>query len=208
MRELDKVLNQNEKVLWEGGPKFWPFFFGRSLFLTIAGIFWVIILLVFFVNSWSDAGEFRYLIFVTPHFWIGLLLLFGPTIYAALVFKHTYYAITDKRVIIQKGLIGRDFENIDLDQVTSAEVDVGVFDKLFGNTTGSILLGTAVSSMEAARNTMQNSKVMNNVTNPYEVFKFFKKVSHDVRTDVQYPNKLRPEENPGYPTNLSQDKNK
>jgi prolyl-tRNA synthetase len=37
-----------------------------------------------------------------------------------------------------------------------------------------------------------------NITNPYEAFKFFKQISHDVRSDINFPNKLRPSENPGY----------
>ncbi len=44
MEELNKILNQDESVLWEGSPSFWPFFFGRSLPLTIFGIFWMGIL--------------------------------------------------------------------------------------------------------------------------------------------------------------------
>ena len=45
MRELDKVLDENERVFWEGNPKFWPFFlsgfagilFGL-VFLILGGI--------------------------------------------------------------------------------------------------------------------------------------------------------------------------
>jgi len=46
MRELDKVLDQNEKVFWEGKPKFGPFFIGGFagaifgiFFLAIGGFF-------------------------------------------------------------------------------------------------------------------------------------------------------------------------
>lgn len=207
MRELDKVLDQNEKILWEGGPSFWPFFFGRSLALTMFGIFWIGFLAIFFIASPAAPGPFKYVIFITPHFWIGLFMLFGPTIYNALVFKHTYYAITDKRVIIQKGWIGRDFEMIDFDQVTNAEVNVGVFDKLFGGgNTGSILVSTAGSFTYTRQSAVQKPYTISNIANPYDVFKFFKKVTHDVKTDIQYPNKMRPGENPGYQTDYDPNK--
>ena len=206
MRELDKVLDQNEKVFWEGAPSFWPFFFGRSLPITIFGIFWMGFLAIFFIISSAAPGPFNYFIFVTPHFWIGLFMLFGPTIYNTLVFKHTYYAITDKRVIIQKGWIGRDFEMIDFDQITNAKVSVGVFDKLFGKNTGSILVSSAGSFTDIRQNYMQKPYTISNITNPYGVFKFFNKVSHDVKTDIEYPNKMRPTENPGYPTDYDPDK--
>ena len=43
-------------------------------------------------------------------------------------------------------------------------------------------------------------KTFISVPAPYEVFKQIKTVSVDVKTDWNYPNKLRPEENPGYNT--------
>ncbi|MBU1125608.1 MAG: hypothetical protein KKC84_06260 [Candidatus Omnitrophica bacterium] len=38
------------------------------------------------------------------------------------------------------------------------------------------------------------------VEKPYEVFKKLKTVMVDIKTDWNYPNKLRPDENPGYRT--------
>jgi hypothetical protein len=38
------------------------------------------------------------------------------------------------------------------------------------------------------------------IENPYAVFKQLKQVSMDIRTDIQYPNQYRPEDNPGYKT--------
>lgn len=197
MKEFNKILNQNEKVFWEGVPSFWPFFIGRSLITTIFGIFWMGIMATFFIiTSLATPGSLKYIIFLTPHFWIGLFILFGPTIYNSLVFKHTNYAITDKRVIIQKGWIGRDFEIIDLDQIVNAEVSIGVFDKLFGGNTGSILVsGTA-----------QKTSMISNIIGPYDVFKYFKKISYDVKTDIEYPNKIRPPENSGYQTDYDPNK--
>jgi len=199
MRELDKVLDDNEKVFWEGKPKFWPFFLGRSLPLTIFALFWCGFLAIFAIVSFAAPGPFKYVIFLTPHFWIGIIMLFGPPIYNALVYKHTYYAITNKRAIIQKGVIGRDFEMVDFDQITNAEVNVGVFDKLFGGGSGSILISTA-GSFTYGRHGQQISRpyTISNVDNPYDVFKFFKKVSHAVKTDIQFPNQYRPSQNPGY----------
>ena len=207
MRELEKVLDQNEKVFWEGTPSFWPFLLSGSLPTTIFGIFWMGFIVIFIIISWNDPGPFRYIVFAMPHFWIGLLMLFGPTSYNALVFKHTHYAITDKRVIIQRGWIGRDFEMIDFDQITNAEVNVGFFDKSLGSgNTGSILVSTAGSFAFTRRGAVQKPYTMSNIPNPYDVFKFFKKVAHDVKTDIQYPNQLRPDENPGYQTNYDPNK--
>jgi len=202
MRELDKILDEKEKVFWEGKPKFWPFLLGGSIVTTIFGLFWMLFLIPFIVIAAiniAQGGLFGWGIFLLPHFWIGIILVFGIPIYQILVYKHVYYAITNKRVLFQKGLIGRDFEMTDFDQITNAEVNVGLFDKLFGGSSGSILISTA-GSFTYGRHGQQISRPysLRNIENPYEVFKFFKKVSHAVKTDIQYPNKYRPQTNPGY----------
>jgi len=203
MRELDKVLDQNEKVFWEGKPKFWPFFLGSSAIMIIFGLVWLIFLIPFMVTAVIDivlGGSLGWGIFLLPHFWIGIILVFGIPIYQILVYKYVYYAITNKRVLFQKGLIGRDFEMVDFDQITNAEVNVGLLDKLFGGNSGSILISTAGSFTYGRYGPVQRPYTLRNIENPYDIFRFFKKVSHAVKTDIQYPNKYRPKTNPGYNT--------
>ncbi len=126
MRELDKVLDENERIFWEGRPKFWPFFFSGIL-LSLFGLIFLIAGAAVLIQG-IMAGNLLFLVF--PHFWIGVAFVFGIPLYKALVYKHTYYAITNKRVLLQMGLIGRDFQTVDFDQITNAEVNVGLFDKL------------------------------------------------------------------------------
>lgn len=202
-RELDKVLDANEKVFWEGGPSFWPFLFGGSVITTIFGLFWMAFLIPFMIMAViniAKGGLMGWGIFLLPHFWVGIVLIVGIPLYQLLVYKHVYYAITNKRVLFQKGLIGRDFEIVDFDQITNAEVNVGVFDTLFGGKTGSILISTAGSITYQRGIGSQRPYTLRNIENPYEVFKFFKKVSHAVKTDIQFPNQYRPTTNPGYKT--------
>lgn len=196
MRELDKVLDPKEQVFWEGGPSFWPFVLQLTVFALFGIPFmvaggWVLLMGLLSGNL---------LFFVMPHFWVGFGFVFGIPLYRILVHQHTYYAVTDKRVLIQTGLIGRDFKIVEYDQVTNAEVNVGIADKLFGNDTGSILISTPGTFAYGKHGARPAPYSLSNITHPYEVFKFFKKVSHDVKTDIQYPNKLRPLENPGFGT--------
>lgn len=198
MLEIDKILEDKEKVFWQGKPKFWPFFlsgFGTAIF----GLIFLIAGGVFVIQGIARGN---YLFLFLPHFWIGVGFVFGIPIYKALVYKHTYYAITNKRVLIQKGLIGRDFEMLDFDQITNAEVRVGLLDIIFGRRSGSILLSTAGSFTYTRRGqAIQKPYTLSHIPDPYEVFKFFKKVSHAVKTDIHFPNQYRPKTNPGYTTN-------
>ena len=214
--ELNKVLNKDEKIIWQGGPKFLPFVFGQSILLSIIGIVFVGFALVFmsvfssFFSAFSDPRYFdstikivdlKHAIFMFPPFWIGIFILFGPYVYNLFSFKRTYYAITDKRVIIQEGVIGRDFKTVDFDKITNIQVVVGIVDKIFGNKTGSILISTPDSVSYNHGSAIPNPYKISNITSPYEVYKLFTKTEFDIKTDIEYPNKLRPSENPGYKTN-------
>lgn len=212
MRELDKILSKTEKVFWEGQPRFWPFLFDGSVVTTVFGVFWMLCLTPFIwfaaLGILSGSSVFGIgVVFLVPFILVGLWAVIGIPIYQILVCKHTYYAITDRRVILQTGLIGRDFEIVDLDQITDAEVNVGLFDTIFGGgDTGSIIISHAGSVTQTSKGVKNYPATLRSIDNPYEVFKFFTKVSHDVKTDIQYPNKLRPTDNPGYQTSYDPNK--
>jgi hypothetical protein len=193
MNELYKVLDSNEKVLWQGTPSFLPYIFSRSLNVVIFGIFWLII--VCFLGTGSD-NVLETIIYL-PHFWIGVALVLGPTLYGIVSYGYLQYAVTDKRVILQDGLIGRDFTIIDFDKIDNVRVDVNIFDKLFGGNTGTIFISPAQHILNSGQ---YQTNELANIHYPYETFKFLKKVSYDIKTDIEYPNKLRPTENPGYQT--------
>lgn len=201
MRELHRILNDDENILWEGTPTFAPFV-AMSFLLSLFGLPFLLAGLVpgiigLATGSW--AALFVFLVF--PHFWIGVALVVGVPLYRILVHKHTYYAVTNKRAILQGGLIGRDFKIVDFDQLSNAEVNVGIADTLFAHgKSGSILLSTAGTFVHGKHGVSARPYSMSNIQNPYDVFKFFKRVSYDVKTDVSYPNQLRPDVNPGYKT--------
>ena len=205
MRELDKVLDKDEKVFWEGTPKVKPYLF-QSIGGTIFGIILLIFLIPFIIlpilaaNSQGTMAWFIGAFMIIPL--IALLSALGAVfspLWAYLSLRNTYFAITNKRVIIQKGIIGRDFEYVDFDQITNAEVNVGFWDKVVGKNSGSILISTA-SSFTYGRRGQQipHPYTLSNIDNPYEVFKLFKDVGHAVKTDMMFPNQYRPPQNPGY----------
>jgi len=196
MKEFNKILEQDEKILWEGRPQFLPFF-ASSFITSIFGLPFLIIGAIVLITA-IKAGNF--LIFIFPHFWIGLVMVFGSPLYQILVYKYMYYAITNKGVLIQKGLIGRDFEMVDFDKITNADVRVDVIDKLLGKNSGSIVISTAGTFTYSRSGPVQKPYTFSHITSPYEVFKFFKKISYDMKADIEYPNLYRPETNPGYKT--------
>lgn len=202
MNEVSKVLDANEQVLWEGRPKFLPYLMG--------------VILVCFVMA-LVLGPFIYLGFISASTGIqpenlrlvGIALLLLAlcaiwTLVALFQYPFIHYALTNKRVILQGGIIGRDFRSVDFDQITNVEVNVDLIQKIFGGSCGSVLIYTAGTK----GTTVPQPHALATIDQPYEIFKRLKQLSHDVKTDMQYPNQLRPSQNPGYTTQYDPGKKK
>jgi hypothetical protein len=204
MKELNKVINPDEQIFWGGFPEFWPYYLSIAVPSVVAGSLWLALLSPFVsvvLNPSANAmatslplfAYFFMSFFILP----GLWLVIGVPIWAYILHKHLHYVITNKRLIIQSGIIGRDFHYVDFDQITNAEVRVGFWDKIVGKNSGSIIVSSAGQSAYSSGG-QKIAGAIRNISDPYEVFKFFKKVSYDVKTDIEYPNKFRPAENHGY----------
>jgi membrane protein YdbS with pleckstrin-like domain len=190
MNQISAILSSNERIFWEGRPLFRVFIAGYAF---IGFIFSLLIVGLRALELIGDPSFSRDIMIVH---WIVVLMTLGIITYGLLDYRARHYAITDKRLIFQNGIIGRDFQIVDFDQVANAEVNVDLIDKIFGgNATGTITIavkGNAGGAIHTYR--------LQNIRDPYETFKFIKQVTHDVKTDIQYPNALRPKENPGYKT--------
>lgn len=193
MNQLDTVLNKNERLVWSGKPKFWPFILSYVSVLSI--VFVLVLLLAIGIRSSATgpndiSGASNTLILSV----IAIIIL--STALIVQYWRVVFYGVTDKRVIFQSGIIGRNFTFVDYDKIENAIVNIGIINKIFK--TGSIRIFSGRMGGRYGETPMYDS--LSNVTNPYDVFKLFEKTEYDVKTDINYPNKYRPEDNPGYNT--------
>jgi hypothetical protein len=114
-----------------------------------------------------------------------------------LSYSNTAYAYSDKRVMMRTGFIGTDFKIIDYDKISDVEVSVNVVERMYNVGTIRFFSGRTKTD---ENNTTKLYDCWHSIENPYEVFKLVKQVSIDIKTDISYPNALRPETNPGYNT--------
>ncbi len=189
-QDIDKIINVNEKVLWQGKPMILPYFARTTLTLV----------LYVFAVIFYDPSDL-------------LLILFGiflaiPIVWKLLAYPWIHYYITDKRVVAQSGIIGRDFGIIDFDQITNSNVSRGLLDILFGGSGKSGTISIAIPGEITRQGTTGRFITLSHIPNAYEVFSIFKKVSFDIKSDVEYPNALRPKENKGYNTDYLQEDTK
>lgn len=200
MNETSKILNQDEKVIWEGTPQFLPYVAG-SIAPFLFGCIWSGAVTVFVTLALTSGGApWFFFIFLLPFIAVGAAMLLSP-LFFALSYKYIYYVITDKRVIMQSGIIGRDFQHVDYDKMTDMGVSVGILDKLLGKNAGSISLVTGAVAVGGESPHVQKLGIfLSHITDPYKVFELVKKVSYDIKSDINYPNALRPAVNEGFKT--------
>lgn len=205
---IDKIIDDNENILWRGKPNAFLYIIGNPSIYLIAliwGLFDFFFISSFFREfSFMNGffGEFSFMngffiIFFMFHLFPVWFVILMP-IYRIFNYKTLEYAITDKRVYISQGVFGRDVNNYEHRELTNLKVNVNFMENIKG-------LGTIILAYNGEEgNSSYSFKADNNkfisIEDPYGVYKLLKKVSLDVATDQAYPNAYRPEENTGYNT--------
>ena len=171
---FEPILDQDEKVIKTFKPhkgKMFASFFLSSFFV------WLWIAFAGFMGAMSDYdGEF-----VKENWWIALIVVgsivlvsVGLTVlFFALCYKNTYYAYTNKRVIIRKGIIGVDYKSLDMSMIGAVTVNVSVLDKIIRKNTGSIAFGSMASPIGGESGHMFKFA---HILSPYETYKEIKNV--------------------------------
>lgn len=189
-QQFSEVKDTDEEFLWTGAPEFLPFFCMGLPFLVF-GLLWGTIDYFGFIRNMEPGQSSFFTLFMAWHLfplWGSILNLFR----LILVYDNTFYAITNKRVMTRSGFWGTDFNAIDYDKITDVQVTVNPLENMIG--VGSVTFSSGKFDSDPLKRSFIG------VAEPYEVFKKVKTVSVDVKTDWNYPNKLRPDENPGYRT--------
>jgi hypothetical protein len=96
--------------------------------------------------------------------------------------------------MMRSGFWGINFNSIDYDKISDIQVTVNPIEKIFG--VGTIRFSAGKVNTKGYPLTDDFIAI----ENPYDVFKKVKTTSVNIKTDWNYPNKLRPEDNPGYNT--------
>jgi len=182
MKKDNNFFDPNEKIIWQGRERFFPRFVFLILykFLIAFGIFVVGgMIIVLGDNSDGLISLFLGLVFLMLCYMIYMIMLNGSI----------HYIITDKRVIGYIGIIRKKFKFIDFDKIQNIDIKISFSDRLAGGNTGSIIIMSASETLH-----------FYHVANSFEVVKILKNTSYNIKTDINFPNALRPDTNPGYNT--------
>ena len=118
MNEIPQILESKEEVIYDGKPEYAPY-----ITSAIFGILIVVIIIGIFVGVFIKS--------ILLAIVAGVIILILGIVLSNMAYTRTHYAITNKRAIIQSGIIGRDFKSIDYDRMQNVSVDVGILGVIF-----------------------------------------------------------------------------
>lgn len=158
MNEIPQILEPKEKVIYYGKPEYSPYITG-AIFGTLIAVIFIGIFIGIFLKS----------IFIATM--VGIVIFIAGIIISNMAYTRVHYAITNKRVIIQTGIIGRDFKSIDYDRMQNVSVDVGILGVIFK--VGSVRIFTGEMETIGGKHPRIQARYdrFNYVASPYEVLK-------------------------------------
>ncbi len=108
----------------------------------------------------------------------GLILLGIITTWVGLSmsYKKTFYAYTNKRILIRRGFIGVDYATLDFEMIGGLMVNVNFLDRLMkgSDNPGTITFGSSASPVLYTRNGRTAAYAFRNIDHPYEVYRDLK----------------------------------
>ena len=151
--------------------------------------------IVAFVSSGSPKEMILPIILFFAFHLMPVWIWLGNVLTANKKWKNTKYYVTDKRIIVQTGIISANYDTIYYKDIKNVSLKVGIIDKLLK--VGDIYIDTGSILTSSSKNIMMTFL---DVENPYEIYGKLQKIVLDIQTDIEFPNAYRPDENLGYNT--------
>ena len=197
--DLTNPLVEGETLIWSSKPKKSAFIINKILTMMPIALIWLFFD-GFILTQIISTGQIKeMLFFVIPFFALHLFpfwMWLGNVLTSNKKWQNTKYYVTDKRIIIQTGLVGVNYQTIYYKDIKNVNLRIGIIDKLLG--VGDIYLDLGTYTTSKGTSTIGNAFL--DIENPHEIYPRLQKIVLDIQTDIEYPNALRPDNNPGYNT--------
>lgn len=192
IQTIEEMVGPDEQILWRGKPKKRAFLINAFTKMLPIALIWLIFdggfigLMIGTMDEIPAPVKIFMAVFFLFHLapvWIWL----SHVLTANRQHENLEYAFTQKRIIIKSGIIGIDFKNIYYSEIDSVNLRVGLVDRI--EKVGDIYIKS-----------IGGANVLYDLENPYSLTEKLQKIVVDIKTDIQFPNNLRPAENDGYST--------
>lgn len=138
IRNFDEVLERDEKIIKGFKPSRIKVFLSRILLTGIPCLLIAMLGLITFLIPDPEVPCTASLIIMIIALVLACVIFAISVWFICLYFKNTYYVYTNKRVIVKTGIFAVNFKSIELNNITSIDVNVSLFDKLLRKHTGTI----------------------------------------------------------------------
>lgn len=192
LKNIEDVIGSDEQILWSGKPKKRAFLINAFTKMLPIALIWLLFdgAFIGLMIGTMDEIPTSVKIFMTVFFLFHLMpvwIWLSNVLTANKQHENLEYAFTNKRIIIKSGIIGIDFKNIYYSEIDSVNLRVGLVDRI--EKVGDIYIKS-----------IGGANVLYDLENPYTLTEKLQKIVVDIKTDIQFPNNLRPAENDGYST--------
>ncbi len=180
------ILDRDESIIKVLKPNKAKMFW--SLFIKVFFMwFWVALLIGFAfgesfgttvtLDDGTDSVNMSWSAFLISVLVVFVIFIAIQFIVYHLTYTKTYYAYTNKRVLIRHGIIGVDYKSLDKKSIGAVTVNVSLLDKMVRKNTGTIMFG----SMSSPFGTNANIFRFENITDPYDIYKEIKNDIDDTK---------------------------
>ena len=190
--KVEDILDKDESVLLRTKPNKKAYIFASFIKMFPFAFIWAIFdgfalgMVCKYVKEIPPSVIWYIVLFFLFHL-IPVWIWLGGIIKAALEFKNIEYVFTEKRIILRNGIIGIDFQNIYYSEIEDISLEVGILDRILK--VGDIYIDSK-----------KQSACLYDIANPYIILSKLQKITLDIKTDIHFPNDLRPGTNHGYKT--------
>lgn len=141
---FQNILIRDEKIIKTIKPNKFKFLFSYSVWaFVVLALFALVGVLTCTIRD--DAGALAPIAVTITIFALGAVVAMGIIVMAILSYVKRYYAITNKRILIRCGVFAACYKTLDMDKIGAINVNTSLFDKMLGQKTGSISLGSLAS---------------------------------------------------------------
>ena len=124
---FEPFLFTGERILWTGQPKQGLQLSGKDVFLIPFSLMWGGFALFWNIGVWGlpfggEAAPLFFRLWGLPFLLAGAYLIIGRFFHDAAVRKRTYYAVSDQRILIRRGLSSAKLVSLDIHRLPMLEL--------------------------------------------------------------------------------------
>ncbi len=114
---VQRELSRDEKILWVGQPDSGIKFQAEDIIMVPFSLFWAGIAFFWEYIALTSSAPFFFKLFGIPFVLIGAYMVFGRFIVASILRKHTFYGVTNQRIVIITDWFSKNVQSIMLPNV-------------------------------------------------------------------------------------------